>query len=148
MLRALQSYLQSAITSSSAGIGRALAQLPALERTMIEVSARCQNIVALEALLRGIEAPTHPLLQPAAISQHDARDFDADIEAVQDEKRGNLLDPLLQSLDTASLPSYFWRSLASSLGPRVQDILDRGGVSARTLRTQKDVVRNEIGSAY
>lgn len=144
MLRALQSYLQSAITSSSAGIGRALAQLPALERTMIEVSARCQNIVALEALLRGIEAPTHPLLRPAAISQDDAQGFDADVENAQDEKRGNLLNPLLQSLDTASLPSYFWRSLASSLTPRVQEILSRGGVSARTLRTQKDMVRNEI----
>ncbi|RMZ89658.1 hypothetical protein DV736_g3101, partial [Chaetothyriales sp. CBS 134916] len=36
LLRALQSYLQSAITSSSAAIGRALAQLPLLERTMVE----------------------------------------------------------------------------------------------------------------
>ena len=144
LLRALQSYLQSAITSSSAGIGRALAQLPALERTMIEVSARCQNIVALEALLRGIEAPTHPLLQPPASSQDGAKEIDADVKHAQGERRGNLLDPLLQSLDTASLPSYFWRSLASSLTPRVQEILSRGGVSARTLRTQKDMVRNEI----
>ncbi|RMZ81422.1 hypothetical protein DV738_g2333, partial [Chaetothyriales sp. CBS 135597] len=66
LLRALQSYLQSAITSSSAAIGRALGQLPLLERTTVEVSARCQNIVVLETLLGRITAPAHPLLQPAA----------------------------------------------------------------------------------
>lgn len=145
MLRALQSYLQSAITSSSAGIGRALAQLPMLERTMIEVSARCQNIVALEALLRGIHAPTHPLLQVAPSESDPQEDsFDEQIYDVQDDAMDNLLDLLLRSLDTSSLPSYFWRSLASSLNTRVQEILNRGGVSARTLRTQKDIVRNEI----
>ncbi len=144
MIRALQSYLQSVITSSSAGIGRALAQLPALERTMIEVSARCQNIVALEALLRQIEVPTHPLLQSLIRSKHEPEDLDVDIEVVSEEETRNLLEPILHSLDTASLPSYFWRSLASSLASRVQDILNRGGVSARTLRTQKDMVRNEI----
>ncbi|RMZ83322.1 hypothetical protein DV737_g1711, partial [Chaetothyriales sp. CBS 132003] len=70
LLRALQSYLQSAITSSSAAIGRALAQLPLLERTMVEVSARCQNVIALETLLGGITAPSHPLLlQPPAAAK-------------------------------------------------------------------------------
>ena len=143
MLRALQSYLQSAITSSSAAIGRALGQLPALERTMIEVSARCQNILALEALLRSIRAPTHPLLKPPETNRHVTEDLDDDT-GTEEGKKGNLLDPLLQALDTSSLPSYFWRSLASSLSSRVQDILTRGGVSARTLRTQKDFVRSEI----
>ena len=143
MLRALQSYLQSAITSSSAAIGRALGQLPALERTMIEVSARCQNILALEALLRSIKAPTHPLLQSPQNIRHVTEDRDDDT-GTEEGKKGNLLDPLLQALDTSSLPSYFWRSLASSLSSRVQDILTRGGVSARTLRTQKDFVRSEI----
>ena len=143
MLRALQSYLQSAITSSSAAIGRALGQLPALERTMIEVSARCQNILALEALLRSITAPTYPLLQPPETNRHGTEDLDANT-GTEEGQKGNLLDPLLQALDTSSLPSYFWRSLASSLSSRVQDILTRGGVSARTLRTQKDFVRSEI----
>ena len=129
LLRTQQHYLQNALTSSSASIGRALSELPTLQRTLREVSARCQNIVALESLLADVKAPEHPLL--------------ADGEDVKDAAR-NLLDPLLHSLDTSSLPSYFWRSLASSLGPRVQDILSRGGVSARTLRSNRDRVRDEI----
>jgi hypothetical protein len=144
MIRALQSYLQSAITSSSAAVGRSLAQLPMLERTMIEVSARCQNVVALEALLRSIQAPDHPLLldekrKPAI----EIEDSDEDEDTVGG-KKNNLLDPLLHSLDTSSLASYFWRSLASSLSGRVSEVLSRGGVSARTLRSQKEMVRNEI----
>ena len=145
MLRALQSYLQSAITSSSAAMGRALAQLPMLERTRIEVSARCQNIVALEALLRSIQAPTHPLLQTSkSEATADADDDEDELEDTAVEQKANLLDPLLHALDTSSLPSFFWRSLASSLTARVQEIMNRGGVSARTLRTQKDYVRSEF----
>jgi hypothetical protein len=145
MLRALQSYLQSAITSSSAAIGRALAQLPMLERTMIEVSARCQNVVALEIILRTTHAPRHPLLQsvPLVVGQTIEEDNELGLET-QNDSEDNLLDPLLRAFDTSSLPSYFWRSLASSLSTRVQEILNRGGVSARTLRTQKEMVRSEI----
>ena len=146
LLRALQSYLQSAITSSSAAIGRALAQLPTLERTMIEVSARCQNVVALEALLDGIVAPDHPLLQEDKVDRGVlAHEDDDEGDIIGDiSNQDSLLDLLLRSLDTSSLPSYFWRSLASSLTVRVHEILNRGGVSARTLRSQKDVVRQEI----
>jgi hypothetical protein len=145
LLRALQSYLQSAITSSSAAIGRSLAQLPSLEKTLIDVSARCQNIVALEALLRSVQAPKHPLLQEPAHQNEDYDEIEED-DAVDlaEERKDNLLDPLLLSLDTASLPSYFWRSLASSLSARVQEILHRGGISARTLRSQKENVRGEL----
>lgn len=131
LLRTLQYYLQTALTSSSASIGRSLRELPTLEKTLLEVSARCQNIVALESLLATINPPTHPLL--------------ADPPAEDDAtSESNLLQPLLHFLDTASLPSYFWRTLASSLPPRVQDILRAGGVSARTLRSHKDRVRDEI----
>lgn len=131
MLRTLQYYLQTALTSSSASIGRALRELPTLEKTLLEVSARCQNIVALESLLATIKPPAHPLLADAPIEDESA-------------SQSNLLQPLLHFLDTASLPSYFWRTLASSLPPRVQDILRSGGVSARTLRSNRDRVRDEI----
>ena len=134
LLRALQSYLQTALTSSSASIARALSTLPTLERTLLEVSARCQNIVALESLLGDIKPPTHPLLVDLSTAMP---------EEIQRSDL-NLLQPLLHSLDTSSLPSYFWRSLASSLSSRVQDILNRGGVSARTLRSNKDRVRDAI----
>ena len=124
LLQALQSYLQTALTSSLASTARALGTLPTLPRTLLEVSARCQNIVALEALLEGIKPPVHPFLPHPSTP--------------------NLLQPLLAALDTASLPSFFWRSLASGLSGRVQEIVSRGGVSARTLKSQRERVRESI----
>lgn len=125
LISALQSYLSTALTSSLAALARALATLPTLERTLLEISARCQNIIALESLLDTIKPMPHPLL-PAPTSDT------------------NFLQPLLRHLDTSSLPSYFWRSMASQLTTRVQEILSRGGVSARTLRTNKDRVKDAV----
>ncbi len=136
LLVALQAYLQAALTSSLASLSRALGTLPTLDRTLLEVSARCQNIVALEALLETIKPPLHPLL--ATISKPSDRTDELH------RPPPNLLQPLLTALDTSSLPSYFWRSLASSLSTKVQDIVVRGGVSARTLRSNKDRVRDAI----
>jgi hypothetical protein len=128
LINALQTYLQTALTSSLASLTRALATLPTLDRTLLEIAARCQNIVALEALLSSNYAPSHPLLP------------------VQDPttQPANFLEPLLRHLDTSSLPSYFWRSLAGQLSSRVQEILNRGGVSARTLRSNRDKVREAV----
>ncbi|KAF7592025.1 hypothetical protein BBP40_000748, partial [Aspergillus hancockii] len=60
------------------------------------------------------------------------------------QPKNNLLQPLLNALDTSSLPSHFWRTLASSLTSRVQEIINRGGVSARTLRSNRDRLKREI----
>lgn len=128
LLSALQSYLRTSVTSSLASIARALANLPNLDRTLLEVSARCQNIVALEALLETVKAPSHPSI---------------DIKMGGSEL-SNFLQPLLAALDTSSLPSYFWRSLAEGLAGRVSDLVARGGVNARTLRSQRDRVRESI----
>ena len=130
LLSALQTYLRTSLTSSLASIARALGNLTMLDRTLLEVSARCQNIVALESLLDSIKAP-----QPASFvgAEHEAQD-----------EQTNLLEPLLSALDTSSLPSFFWRSLAEGLGPRVADLLSRGGVNARALRTQRERVRESI----
>lgn len=130
LISALQTYLQTALTSSLAALSRALATLPTLDRALLEISARCQNIVALEALLEATRPPPHPLLTPTQTQRNDYIP--------------NFLTPLLRHLDTSSLPSYFWRSMASQLSSRVQDILTRGGVSARTLRTNRDRVRDAI----
>ena len=135
LISALQSYLQTALTSSLASLARALATLPTLDRTLLEISARCQNIVALEALLESIKPPPHPMLSNSATN------------IANDEsstRPRNFLAPLLRHLDTSSLPSYFWRSLAGQLTAKVQEILSRGGVSARTLRTNRDRVRDSI----
>jgi hypothetical protein len=134
LISALQSYLQTALTSSLAALSRALATLPTLDRTLLEISARCQNIVALEVLLESVKPPKHPLLktpQPA-------------VDTAEGPTDANFLSPLLRHLDTSSLPSYFWRSMAGQLTGRVQEILNRGGVSARTLRTNRDRVRDLI----
>lgn len=130
LLTALQDYLQTQLKSSLAALARSLSTLPSLDRTLLEISARCQNIVALEALLATITPPPHPLLasDPTSLSKRSA----------------NFLHPLLQALDTESLPSYFWRSLASGLPGRVQEIMQRGGVSARTLRSNKERVREAV----
>jgi hypothetical protein len=128
MLSALQDYLQTQLKSSLASLARALGQLPSLERTLLEISARCQNIVALQSLLESIRPPPHPLLEASSASSTSS----------------NFLRPVLQALDTSSLPSYFWRSLASNMSPRVQEIMYKGGVSARTLRSNKDRVRDAV----
>ncbi|MCJ1273992.1 hypothetical protein MMC21_001785 [Puttea exsequens] len=127
-LTALQSYLRTSLTSSLASIARALTNLPNLDRTLLEVSARCQNIVALEAVLENVR----PLSDPEKEKPNG------------DEDGANFLQPLLASLDTSSLPSYFWRSLAEGLAGRVSELVSKGGVNARTLRAQRDRLRESI----
>ncbi|KAK1579248.1 Golgi transport complex subunit 5-domain-containing protein [Colletotrichum navitas] len=118
LLAALEGYLRSALQSSIASMSRSLAQLSTLERTFAEISARCQNIVALELVLESTKLPTHPLVAAP-------------------QKQTNMLQPLLAHLETGSLPSYFWRTMAGSLGSRVQEIVTRGGAVARSLKASK-----------
>lgn len=127
-LSALQSYLRTSLTSSLASIARALANLPNLDRTLLEVSARCQNIVALESLLEAVR----PVPRPRSDGNHG------------NQQESNFLKPLLASLDTSSLPSYFWRSLAEGLSGRVTDLVTKGGATARTLRSQREKIRESI----
>jgi len=125
LIGALQDYLRTALTSSLASLARSLSTLPTLERTLIEVSARCQNIIALESLLSSTTPPSHPLLATNAEPK-------------------TLLEPLLQSLETGSLASYFWRTLAGGLNTKVMEIVNKGGVSARTLRSNKKSVGEAV----
>lgn len=125
LLQALEGYLRSGIQGSVAALARGLGQLPALERALADVSNRCQDVMALEAVLDSTRAPPHPLLPGSASPQ------------------GTLLRPLLAHLDTGALASFFWRSVASGVASRVQDITNRGGVAARTLRSN----RAEVGEA-
>ncbi|KAI4087336.1 MAG: hypothetical protein LQ339_008918 [Xanthoria mediterranea] len=129
LVAALQTYLRASLTSSLASVGRALNSLPTLDRTLLEVSARCQNIVALEKLLGSTQPPQHP----------QSRSNDQ----VEEQSR-TLLEPLLAALDTSSLPSFFWRSLAEGLGPRVADLVIKGGVVARALKSQRERVKDSI----
>jgi hypothetical protein len=134
LLSALQGYIHNSLTSSLSSLARALAMLPSLDRVLTEVSGRCQDLAALEAFLAGFKRPVHPFLPQESAGKAQARGTESEY----------LLQPLLQVLDTSSLPSYFWRSLASSLPSRVHEILSRGGVSARTLRSNRERIRTEL----
>jgi hypothetical protein len=139
LLSTLQGYMHTAIMTSANSLARALSQLPSMDRTLADISTRCQDIVALETILRNLRTPPHPLLASATTS--DEATFETQTPT---SDKANLLQPLLSALDTSSLPSYYWRSLASSLTSRVQEIVNRGGVSARTLRSNRDRLRIEI----
>ncbi|OGE53405.1 hypothetical protein PENARI_c008G04518 [Penicillium arizonense] len=138
LLSTLQGYMHTAIMTSVNSLARALSQLPIMDRTLADISARCQDIVALETILKNLRPPPHPLLNSTTTTDEAAGSQTAP------SATSNLLQPLLQALDTSSLPSYYWRSLASSLTSRVQEIVNRGGVSARTLRSNRDRLRVEI----
>ncbi|KAJ5163743.1 uncharacterized protein N7500_005573 [Penicillium coprophilum] len=138
LLSTLQGFMHTAIMTSVNSLARALTQLPTMDRTLTDISARCQDIVALESILRNLRPPLHPLLASTTIDEPAAEAQTAT------SNKSNLLQPLLQALDTTSLPSYYWRSFASSLAPRVQEIANRGGVSVRTLRSNRDRLRTEI----
>jgi hypothetical protein len=128
MVAAVTDYLRTALTTSTASIARALTNLPTLERTLLEVATRCQNIVAMELLLASLKPPQFPI----PTSSIPPKDF---------------LEPVLSNLETSSLPSYFWRSLASSLSSRVQEMIGKGGTATRALRTNKNMVRDLIREA-
>ncbi|KAL1985129.1 hypothetical protein VTN96DRAFT_8258 [Rasamsonia emersonii] len=135
LLSTLQGYIHNSLTSSLSSLSRGLAMMPNLDRALAEVSARCQDLAALEALLATFKTPVHPCLT-----------YD---KQGAEQKNGNnnpenILQLLLRALDTSSLPSYFWRSLASSLPSRVQEILTRGGASARALRSNRDRLRTDL----
>jgi hypothetical protein len=128
LIGALQDYLRTALTSSLASMTRSLSTLPTLDRTLLEVSARCQNILALESLLQATTPPHHPLLSTS----------------VPPSPPRNLLQPLLNSLESGSLASYFWKTLAGGLSTKVMEIVNKGGVSARTLRSNKKSVGDAV----
>lgn len=140
LISTLQGYIHNALTASLSSIARALSMLPSLDRALLEVSNRCQDLAALETLLASIKRPIHPLLSSSTNRNEETGDGDGN----DDDNRDNLLQPLLQALDTSSLASYYWRSLASSLPARVQEIVNRGGVSARTLRSNRDRLRTDL----
>ncbi|KAF1362370.1 hypothetical protein EJ07DRAFT_163629 [Lizonia empirigonia] len=147
MLGALQDYLQTSLKSSLASLVRALTQLPLLDRTLLEISARCQNIVALQSLLESSKPPAHPLLSQTSLSTAAATTTTTTTTTTTSPPPPpptTLLAPLLHALDTSSLPSYFWRTLASHMAPRMHELMHKGGVSARTLRSNKERVREAV----
>ncbi|KAG6166742.1 hypothetical protein E4U51_003359 [Claviceps purpurea] len=136
LLAALDTFIRLSLQASITALSRSLGQLPSLDRALAEVTLRCQNVIALEIILQENKPPNHPLLPPpstAASATH--------------KQSASLVQPLLAHLETGSLASYFWRTMAGSLATRVQDIAHRGGVVARTLRSNKANVGDAIRQA-
>lgn len=131
LLQALETYVRSALQASTAALSRSLGQLPTLDKSLVEVVSHCQNIASLELILEGIETPAHPLISLPA----------------KKKQQHNLYQLLLSRFETSSLVSYFWRTMASNISSRVQEIATRGGIVARTLRTNKNVVGDAIRQA-
>ncbi|KAG8408058.1 Conserved oligomeric Golgi complex subunit [Metarhizium acridum] len=130
LLTALDNYIRSSLQTSITSLSRSLGQLPSLDRALSEVTSKCQNMIALEIILHASKPPAHPLLPTS--STH---------------KQPSLIQPLLAHLETGSLASYFWRTIAGSLASRVQDIVNRGGVVARSLKSNKANVGDAIRQA-
>jgi hypothetical protein len=149
LLSTLQGYIHNSITSALSTLARALGQLPLLDRALTEVSARCQDMAALETLLASFKNPLHPLLvrqneedENKSVDAHSSQTITTSNGKSPDTK--SVLEFLLQILEASSLPSYFWRSLSSSLPARVQELLSRGGAPARALKTNRDRIRAEL----
>ncbi|PTB66066.1 hypothetical protein BBK36DRAFT_1160181 [Trichoderma citrinoviride] len=131
LLQALETYVRSALQASTAALSRSLGQLPTLDKSLGELVSHCQNIASLELILETIETPAHPLVPAPAAKK----------------KQHSLYQLLLSRFETSSLVSYFWRTMASNISTRVQEIATRGGIVARTLRTNKNVVGDAIRQA-
>ncbi|KAL7807732.1 Golgi transport complex subunit 5 domain-containing protein [Trichoderma aethiopicum] len=131
LLQALETYVRSALQASTAALSRSLGQLPTLDKSLVEVVSHCQNIASLELILEAIETPAHPLISLPA----------------KKKQQHSLYQLLLSRFETSSLVSYFWRTMASNISSRVQEIATRGGIVARTLRTNKNVVGDAIRQA-
>ncbi|KAF3908895.1 hypothetical protein AA313_de0206161 [Arthrobotrys entomopaga] len=163
----ITSYLQSQLSTSLASLGRSLTTLSTLDRTLNEVSTRAANIVALEKILQAIPAnistnpsqltistpafdPTSGFADSNNLDEDDDSDnYDDDDESSVKKKKkkeepDSLLSPLLVSLDTPSLTTHFFRTLASNLDPRVREIMSKGGLAAKNLRENRDMVRNGL----
>lgn len=139
LVTAVTEYLRNALSSSATAIGRAINNLAGLERVMVDVSARCQNIVALEQILAKTPVPELPsastdeyILTPGEVPTGPA------------PKQQTLLPPILASLETSNLASFFWRTLAGALAPRVQELVNKGGPSARALKQHRVEVREMV----
>ncbi|KAI5283212.1 hypothetical protein KEM54_002317 [Ascosphaera aggregata] len=150
LLRTLNGYIQESISGATAIFSRALS-VPSsqVDRALNEVALRCQNIVALEDLLKTIRPPNHPYLSHAVDESNEKALSQSPLPTPSSSSSSSLplaaiLESMRQSLDTSSLVTYFWRSLASSLNAHIQDILNHGGASARALKSSRHKLREEI----
>jgi hypothetical protein len=135
---AVQKAVNEAVIACLNTLTTSLTALTTLDRTVAGVAARCQNLVALQLLLDEIPLPEDSVASGAEL------DGTVGTEGAVPEGKKSLLDPLLEQLDTTSLPSMFFRSVAAGLEPRIRGVVDRGGANARILKGAKDRVKSAL----
>jgi hypothetical protein len=135
---AVQKAVNEAVIACLNTLTTSLTALTTLDRTVAGVAARCQNLVALQLLLDEIPLPEDSVASGAEL------DGAVGAEGAVPEGKKSLLDPLLEQLDTTSLPSMFFRSVAAGLEPRIRGVVDRGGANARILKGAKDRVKSAL----
>lgn len=140
LVAAVTEYIRNALSSSATAIGRALNNLAGLERVMVDVSARCQNIVALAQILAKTPVPE----LPSASSTDEYISTPGEVPMGPAPKQQTLLPPILASLETSNLASFFWRTLAGALAPRVQEFVNKGGPGARALKQHRVEIREMV----
>ncbi|CAI4213336.1 unnamed protein product [Parascedosporium putredinis] len=136
LLQSLEAYLRASLQASATTLARA--------RPVADVGPSSRR--------GGGQAPNHPLFEsllpaPPVATAGAAGPAAAAAVAAQLQKQQpqqNLLQPLLGYLETGSLASYYWRTLASNMVSRVQELSNRGGVVARTLKTNRANVGDAI----
>ncbi|KAI5294000.1 hypothetical protein KEM52_004885 [Ascosphaera acerosa] len=126
MLQTLRGAVQTAITSAVTVFTRALSLPSQLEHALSDIASYCQAVVMLESILQTVKLPKHPHLSYTS------------------GPAPSPLELLTQSLDTTSVVTHFWRSLASALNQHVQEAVSRGGTAARTLRSSPNRLRDQI----
>ncbi|CCU74838.1 unnamed protein product [Blumeria hordei] len=126
LVNSVNDYLRTSLSASLASLHRALTSLPILDRTLLEISVRCQNIVFLESILMKTHKPAHLIFSTTT------------------DPSQNLLQPILACLEIKSLTSWFWRTLAEGLTTKVTELVNKGGVSVRNLRNNKNSIRDAI----
>ncbi len=141
LVQAVQEYIRNALSSSATTIGRALSNLPSLDGALLDVAARCQNIVSLEQLLLKTPVPSLPT------AEEEEKQELGEVPTAPAPKQRNLLPPILAALETSNLTGFFWRSLAGTLAPRVNELVSKGGPTARGLRQHREEIRDMVRDA-
>ena len=140
MLNTLRRSIQAVATSSVAAIIRSFGSLPTLDNTLLEVTVQCQTVIALEAILSSTSVPSLPVQETAL----------ADL--TPDFSPQSLLELLLMDLETTSLPSFYWLTMAGLLTTSMQDLVNRGGQNIRILKASreklKECIRNCVIRSY
>ena len=154
LLTSLHSFLNSQTTTSLSALSRVFSSLtptqpspPAFDRSLSEIVSKIRAIVALEEVLGNI--PLSALNSSGSFAPTPSTTLfslgDTDVDGdTREDGPGSLLSQLLSELDTSTLPTLFFRNLASGLESLVRNVLAKGGIAARGLRAGKDKLREGL----